>query len=155
MRNLIISYSHCSTYFPQLVLAYSINLIPILLTFHFPQLIFLCHNTINLNLISIVKYPAFATRFLADSFCFLLVIILFSCLFRLGFAGNCVRFVGFIKFADCLLLILGFLVFSNAIILVIIRIGFVGHLVLILTVSIWYFLFFADLKEAINFFHFY
>ena len=108
----------------------------------------------NLNLISLVKYLAFAARFLVDSFCFLLVIILFSCLFRLGFAGNRGRFVGFIKFANCLLLVLLFLVFLNAIIFVIIRIGFVGHLVLTLIISICYFLFFADLKEAINFFHF-
>lgn len=155
MRNLIISYSSCSTYFPQLVQVYSINLIPILLTFHFPQLIFPCRNTMNLNLISLVKYLAFATRFLADSFYFLLVIILFSCLFRLGFAGNRGLFVGQIKFADFLLLILLFVVFLNAIMLVIIRIGFVGHLVLTLIISICYFLFFADLKEAINFFHFY
>jgi hypothetical protein len=108
----------------------------------------------NLNLISLVIYLAFATRFLADSFCFLLVIILFSCLFRLKFAGNCGRLVGFVKFALCLLLILVFLVFLNAIILAIIRIGFVGLLVLTLIISICYFLFFADLKEAINFFHF-
>ncbi len=109
----------------------------------------------NLNLISLVKYLAFAALFLVDNFCFSFVIILFSCLFLLGFVGNYGRLVGFVRFASCLLLILLFLVFLNAIILVIFRIHSVDLLALTLVKSICYFLFFIDLKVTINFFHFY
>jgi hypothetical protein len=108
----------------------------------------------NLNLISLAGYLAFVARFLEGSLFFRLVIILFRCLFRLGFAGNRNRIVGFIKFKDYLLLVLRFLVFLNAIILEIIRIGFEDLLALTLIILICYFLFFDDLKEAINFFRF-